>query len=78
MIEMLAFAGVWSLAGLLFIWWRIRVYNEQAFLMTQYMDELVSQGLHASKMTDEEMEELNELLMREFPAVMRGKKLERM
>ena len=78
MIEMVLFAGVWSLAGLLFIWWRQRMYLNQLNEMNDFVEELLKEGMHASKMSDAEMEQLNEYLAAEFPLVMKDKKLERM
>lgn len=78
MIEMALFAGVWTLAGIGYIWWRQRMYLNQLNEMNDFVEELLKEGLHASKMTDEEMEELNDYLAAEFPLVMKDKKLERM
>ena len=78
MIEMVLFAGVWTLAGIGYIWWRQRMYLNQLNEMNDFVEELLKEGMHASKMSDAEMEQLNEYLAAEFPLVMKDKKLERM
>ena len=77
-IEMIAFVGVWSVVGLLFIWWRQRKYLTQLEEMNDFVEELVNEGLHADMMSDREMEQLNEYLASEFPLVMKNKMLERL
>lgn len=77
-IEMIAFVGVWSVVGLLFIWWRQRKYLIQLEEMNDFIEELVNEGLHADMMSDREMEQLNEYLASEFPLVMKNKMLERL
>ena len=78
MIEMVLFAGVWTLAGIGFIWWRQRKYLIQLEEMNDFIEELVNEGLHADMMSDREMEQLNEYLASEFPLVMKNKMLERL
>ena len=77
-IEMIAFVGVWSVVGLLFIWWRQRKYLTQLEEMNDFIEELIDEGLHADMMSDREMEQLNEYLASEFPLVMKNKMLERL